>query len=562
MSYQVLARKWRPKDFSEVVGQEHVVQALSNSLDQNKIHQAFVLSGTRGVGKTTIARILAKSLNCEEGLDSTPCHQCSTCLSISDGSFMDFQEIDAASSRGVDDTKQLLETVMHMPSSSRYKVYLLDEVHMLSTQSFNMLLKTLEEPPEHVIFILATTLPEKIPATVLSRCLQFNLKNLTNRQLTDRLSFILKEEDVEFEMTALEQIARAGRGSLRDSLTITDQAIAFCEEKLSDSEVAKMLGTLPSDNVLKLVKSIAERDSKSLLRDLNEINQLSVDYLRLMDLILETLQLLAFAKVSKEILDEIDLSKKEALDLMGLLSEDELQLLYQIGLIAKRDMELAPSLSGGFDMALLRMVSFIPNELTETKKKANSKDLNENITTKETQIEEKAEIGQQSSIGVMKEESKPQLEPEPEPENGQELEPESVLEIELNITSKNWKETFDQLNLDPGTKQLASHCYFVKSDESVIYLSMPDEKLNVFSGKHRKQLQDALTDFFGFQCNLFLEAGGYSKDSPNEIKEEEKRKDLINAKKEIDEDPNVQSLVEAFGAKVIESSIEPRTESE
>ena len=558
MSYQVLARKWRPKDFSEVVGQEHVVQALSNSLDQNKIHQAFVLSGTRGVGKTTIARILAKSLNCEEGLDSTPCHQCSTCLSISDGSFMDFQEIDAASSRGVDDTKQLLETVMHMPSSSRYKVYLLDEVHMLSTQSFNMLLKTLEEPPEHVIFILATTLPEKIPATVLSRCLQFNLKNLTNRQLTDRLSFILKEEDVEFEMTALEQIARAGRGSLRDSLTITDQAIAFCEEKLSDSEVAKMLGTLPSDNVLKLVKSIAERDSKSLLRDLNEINQLSVDYLRLMDLILETLQLLAFAKVSKEILDEIDLNKKEALDLMGLLSEDELQLLYQIGLIAKRDMELAPSLSGGFDMALLRMVSFIPNELTETKKKANSKDLNENITSKETQIEEKAEIGQQSSIGVMKEESKPQL--EPEPENGQELEPESILEIELNITSKNWKETFDQLNLDPGTKQLASHCYFVKSDESVIYLSMPDEKLNVFSGKHRKQLQDALTDFFGFQCNLFLEAGGYSKDSPNEIKEEEKRKDLINAKKEIDEDPNVQSLVEAFGAKVIESSIEPRTE--
>ena len=562
MSYQVLARKWRPKDFSEVVGQEHVVQALSNSLDQNKIHQAFVLSGTRGVGKTTIARILAKSLNCEEGLDSTPCHQCSTCLSISDGSFMDFQEIDAASSRGVDDTKQLLETVMHMPSSSRYKVYLLDEVHMLSTQSFNMLLKTLEEPPEHVIFILATTLPEKIPATVLSRCLQFNLKNLTNRQLTDRLSFILKEEDVEFEMTALEQIARAGRGSLRDSLTITDQAIAFCEEKLSDSEVAKMLGTLPSDNVLKLVKSIAERDSKSLLRDLNEINQLSVDYLRLMDLILETLQLLAFAKVSKEILDEIDLNKKEALDLMGLLSEDELQLLYQIGLIAKRDMELAPSLSGGFDMALLRMVSFIPNELTETKKKANSKDLNENITSKETQIEKKAEIGQQSSIGVMKEESKPQLEPEPEPENGQELEPESILEIELNITSKNWKETFDQLNLDPGTKQLASHCYFVKSDESVIYLSMPDEKLNVFSGKHRKQLQDALTDFFGFQCNLFLEAGGYSKDSPNEIKEEEKRKDLITAKKEIDEDPNVKSLVEAFGAKVIESSIEPRTESE
>ncbi len=327
MSYQVLARKWRPNDFSEVVGQEHVVQALSNSLDNQKVHQAFVLSGTRGVGKTTIARILAKSLNCEEGLDSNPCGKCPTCLSIAEGSFMDFQEIDAASSRGVDDTKQLLETVMHMPSSSRYKVYLLDEVHMLSTQSFNMLLKTLEEPPEHVIFILATTLPEKIPATVLSRCLQFNLKNLTNKQLIERLSYILKEEDIDFDINAIEQIARAGRGSLRDSLTITDQAIAFCEGRLSDEAVANMLGTLPSDNVLKLITNIAQRDPKSLLKYLNEINQLSIDYFRLMDLILENLQLLSFAKVSEEILDEIDLNKGEALKLMELLSEEDLQML-------------------------------------------------------------------------------------------------------------------------------------------------------------------------------------------------------------------------------------------
>jgi DNA polymerase-3 subunit gamma/tau len=369
MSYQVLARKWRPNDFSEVVGQEHVVKALSNSLDQKKIHQAFVLSGTRGVGKTTIARILAKSLNCETGLDSKPCHQCSTCLSVSEGSFMDFQEIDAASSRGVDDTKQLLETVMHMPSASRYKVYLLDEVHMLSTQSFNMLLKTLEEPPEHVIFILATTLPEKIPATVLSRCLQFNLKNLTNSELIDRLSFILEQEKIDFDLNAIEQIARAGRGSLRDCLTITDQAIAFCENKLEDAEVARMLGTLPSDNVFKLINSIAERDSKSLLGDLNQIGQLSVDYFRLMDLVLETLQLLSFAKVSEEVFEELNLKKEEALALLAKLSEEDLQLLYQIGLIAKRDMELAPSLSSGFDMALLRMVTFIPNTLVETKKK-------------------------------------------------------------------------------------------------------------------------------------------------------------------------------------------------
>ena len=542
MSYQVLARKWRPNDFSEVVGQEHVVQALSNSLDNQKGHQAFVLSGTRGVGKTTIARILAKSLNCEEGLDSKPCGKCPTCLSIADGSFMDFQEIDAASSRGVDDTKQLLETVMHMPSSSRYKVYLLDEVHMLSTQSFNMLLKTLEEPPEHVIFILATTLPEKIPATVLSRCLQFNLKNLTNRQLTDRLSYILKEEGVEFDQTAIEQIARAGRGSLRDSLTITDQAIAFCEGRLSDSEVASMLGTLPSDNVLKLLKDIAERDSKSLLNNLNEISQLSVDYLRLIDLLLETIQLLAFAKVSDEILEEINLNKEEAIELMNILSEEDLQLLYQIGLIAKRDMELAPSLSGGFDMALLRMVSFIPNQPEQSKKKVKSS------------IEDKKDIDPLKE--VVKDENIKQSSLEDQ-NNKEDKEAEEII---FEISSANWKDIFEQLALDPGTKQLASHCHFIKVDETVIYLSMPEEKLNLFSGKHRKQLQDALSSFFCTPCNLFLEVGDYSEESPNKIKEEEKKIELRNAQKEIEDDPNVQSLIEAFGAKVIESSIEPRTE--
>tara|TARA_B100001758_G_scaffold216675_1_gene203070 strand:+ start:1554 stop:3203 length:1650 start_codon:yes stop_codon:yes gene_type:complete len=548
MSYQVLARKWRPNDFSEVVGQEHVVQALCNSLDQNKIHQAFVLSGTRGVGKTTIARILAKSLNCEVGLDSRPCHECSTCLSVAEGSFMDFQEIDAASSRGVDDTKQLLETVMHMPSSSRYKVYLLDEVHMLSTQSFNMLLKTLEEPPEHVIFILATTLPEKIPATVLSRCLQFNLKNLTNKQLTDRLSFILKEEKVDFDQMAIEQIARAGRGSLRDSLTITDQAIAFCEGKLSDSEVAAMLGTLPSDNVLKLLRDIADGDSKSLLASLNEINQLSVDYLRLMDLLLETIQLLSFAKVSHEILEEIDLNKEEALALLDNLTEEDLQLLYQIGLIAKRDMELAPSLSGGFDMALLRMVSFIPNQPDQTKKKANPSE----IETKDEGLQ-----NQENNLKHTKKVVEPIITIAEQSTNE---ENEELKDINLDISAKNWKTIFDQLNLDPGTKQLASHCYFVRTDETVIYLSMPEEKLNVFSGKHRKQLQDALTEFFDVSCNLFLEAGDFSEESPNQIKEEEKKKELKNAQKEIEDDPNIKSLVEAFGAKVIESSIEPRTE--
>ena len=540
MSYQVLARKWRPNDFSEVVGQEHVVQALSNSLDQNKIHQAFVLSGTRGVGKTTIARILAKSLNCEQGLDSKPCHKCSTCESVAEGSFMDFQEIDAASSRGVDDTKQLLETVMYMPSASRYKVYLLDEVHMLSTQSFNMLLKTLEEPPEHVIFILATTLPEKIPATVLSRCLQFNLKNLTNRQLTDRLKFILNEEEISFEDSAIEQIAMSGRGSLRDALTITDQAIAYCDGKLTDQEVSDMLGTLPADNIFNLISCVGKGDAVSLLEALKKIGEQSIDYFRLMDLILENIQLLTFAKVSEETLDDIEIKKEDFKSLMNLFSAEDLQLIYQIGLIAKRDMELAPNLSSGFDMAMLRMLSFIPKEL-EDKKKVHKEELNR---------EDSPKVEKLQSIEKIEIEEKPITEA---------LEPTSINVTEsLSISTSNWKSIFDALILDPGTKQLASHCYFIKVDETVIYLSMPEEKLNIFSGKHRKQFQDSISEYFGTPCNLFFESGEGSENSPNKIKEQEKRKELEDAQKAIEDDPNVKSLVEAFGAEVIESSIEPR----
>ena len=539
MSYQVLARKWRPNDFSEVVGQEHVVQALSNSLDNQKVHQAFVLSGTRGVGKTTIARILAKSLNCEEGLDSKPCGKCPTCLSIADGSFMDFQEIDAASSRGVDDTKQLLETVMYMPSASRYKVYLLDEVHMLSTQSFNMLLKTLEEPPEHVIFILATTLPEKIPATVLSRCLQFNLKNLTNKQLTNRLKFILNEEGISFEDSAVEQIAMSGRGSLRDALTITDQAIAYCDGTLTDQQVSDMLGTLPSDNIFNLISCIGEGDAVSLLEALKRIGEQSIDYFRLMDLILENIQLLTFAKVSEDTLDDIALKKEDFKSLMNLFSEEDLQLIYQIGLIAKRDMELAPNLSSGFDMAMLRMLSFIPKEL-ENKKKVHKEELKKEVSPKTKKLK---------SIEKIEVQEKPFTE----------FESASIELIEtLPITTSNWKDIFDALSLDPGTKQLASHCYFVKVDETVIYLSMPEEKLNIFSGKHRKQFQDSISKYFGTPCNLFFESGEGSENSPNKIKEQEKRKELEDAQKAIEDDPNVRSLVEAFGAEVIESSIEPR----
>ena len=544
MSYQVLARKWRPRDFSEVVGQEHVVQALTNALDQNKIHQAYVLSGTRGVGKTTIARILSKSLNCETGLDSQPCHKCSTCESIADGSFMDFQEIDAASSRGVDDTKQLLETVMHMPSASRYKVYLLDEVHMLSTQSFNMLLKTLEEPPEHVIFILATTLPEKIPATVLSRCLQFNLKNLTPTQLNERLSYILKEEQIKFDTQAVEQICRSGRGSLRDCLTITDQAIAYCDGHLTDEGIAQMLGTLPFDHVNLILSFIAKKDAVNLLQFLKDISQISVDYLRLMDLILETIQLVTFAQVSEDILDETEVKKSALTELASTLSEDDLQILYQIGLIAKRDMTMAPSLSSGFEMALLRMVSFLPGEINETKKKVKTVIQKTNLTeTVNKSSKDNSSVLHSASLN----------------KEVKEVQKNSDTDVKhLDISLDNWNLVFTSLDLDAGTRQLASHCSFVKADDSVLYLSMPEEKLNLFNGKHRQELQNKLSDYLKKDCNIFLEEGEFSQDSPNQIKAKEKRKIQDEAERAIKDDPKVKKIIEEFGAKVIESTVIPR----
>jgi DNA polymerase-3 subunit gamma/tau len=564
MSYQVLARKWRPTDFSEVVGQEHVVKALSNALDQNKIHQAYVLSGTRGVGKTTIARILSKSLNCEKGLDSKPCHECPTCISISEGSFMDFQEIDAASSRGVDDTKQLLETVMYMPSSSRYKVYLLDEVHMLSPQSFNMLLKTLEEPPEHVIFILATTLPEKIPATVLSRCLQFNLKNLTPTQLKERLEVILKDEGISFDQGSISQIARAGRGSLRDCLTITDQAIAYCNGELTDEGISEMLGTLSFDHVNKLLASIVSHDAKALLLQLKEVSQLSIDYMRLMDLILETIQHLAVAQISPESLLDVDVKKEEIIALSDGLTLDEVQILYQIGLLAKRDMDLAPDIASGFEMALLRMLAFVPKE--KNKEVYKKKPINSEVETiqgEEGSLKVNLMQGPESKISLEEEGSVEDLESSVkkidaiEAEEGS-IEESDVVKTNIQIDLSNWNDTFKLLDLDLGTKQLASHCSFVRTDDSVIYLSMPEEKLELFSGKHRQRLQESISIFLGHDCNVFFESGEISNQSPNKIKAAEKDKIKIEAENAIKEDPNVKILLDSLDGKIIDSSIEPR----
>lgn len=541
MSYQVLARKYRPKNFSEVVGQDHVVKALSNSLDGDQIHQAYLLSGTRGVGKTTIGRILTKSLNCEEGLTSKPCNNCNTCISINEGSFMDFQEVDAASRRGVEETQQLLETVLHMPGSSRYKVYLIDEVHMLSKHSFNALLKTLEEPPPHVVFILATTEPESVPATVLSRCLQFHLKNITSSELIGRLEFILKEENISFDKGSLSQLAKAARGSLRDCLTVTDQAIAFTDGKLKEEEISEMLGTLPQDQIFQILEAIIENDPTSLLTTLKEISSMSVDYQRLMDLLLEAIQNIALIKLSPSVAEELDIDKKRIEKLSSLISQTDIQIMYQIGLIAKRDLDLAPNMDDGFEMAMLRMLSFLPDADQEGKKK---------VKTESREInkpEEKDTIDVQEDKRAVIEEEVPQ---------------NKVKDISSKeINPENWNLIFESLELDPATRQLLSYSSFKKVDESVIYFSMPEEKLLLLNGKHRQRFNEALEGSLGKEVTVFFEEGNISDDSPKVNRDKEKLRELNEAANSLNEDPNVKHILDSLGGKIIESSIK-RKEAE
>lgn len=361
MSYQVLARKWRPATFEQMVGQAHVLKALVNSLDQQRLHHAYLFTGTRGVGKTTIARLLAKSLNCEVGVSSKPCGQCSACTEIAEGRFVDLIEVDAASRTRVEDTRELLENVQYAPTRGRYKVYLIDEVHMLSVSSFNALLKTLEEPPPHVKFLLATTDPQKLPVTVLSRCLQFNLKNMTRESIVSYLNSILGQEQVPFDEPALWLLAEAASGSMRDALSLTDQAIAYGEGELRETDVATMLGTVDLKRVLHLVKGLIEKDADSLMQQVASIAEHAPDYRTLLNELLSTLHRVAIAQAAPAALDNSKGDRDAIAALATQAQAEDIHLFYQIGTMAAKDLALAPSERAGFEMALLRMLAFSPS---------------------------------------------------------------------------------------------------------------------------------------------------------------------------------------------------------
>ncbi|WP_432472659.1 DNA polymerase III subunit gamma/tau [Amphritea sp. HPY] len=360
MSYQVLARKWRPARFQEMVGQEHVLKALVNALDDDRLHHAYLFTGTRGVGKTSIARLFAKSLNCETGVSSTPCGECSACREISEGRFVDLIEVDAASRTKVEDTRELLENVQYAPTHGRFKVYLIDEVHMLSTHSFNALLKTLEEPPPHVKFLLATTDPQKLPVTILSRCLQFNLKNMIPERIVDHLSHVLAAENISFEEPALWLLARSADGSMRDALSLTDQAIAFGAGEINEADVRAMLGTIDSRLVYRLVECLSQHDARTLLSAVEDLSRFSPDYNTVLGDMISLLHRIALAQVVPDAIDNGMGDREQVLQLAGSLRAEDVQLFYQTALVGRKDLPFVPDSREGLEMVLLRMLAFRP----------------------------------------------------------------------------------------------------------------------------------------------------------------------------------------------------------
>ena len=408
MSYQVLARKWRSRTFKELVGQAHVLQALVNALDNDRLHHAYLFTGTRGVGKTSIARILAKCLNCEEGVSSDPCGVCAACREIDEGRFVDLIEVDAASRTRLEDTKELLDNVQYAPTRGRFKVYLIDEVHMLSTHSFNALLKTLEEPPPHIKFLLATTDPHKLPITILSRCLQFSLKNMQPEKVVEHLQHVLDSEKVAYEVPALWQLGRAADGSMRDALSLTDQAIAYCGDKLTSQAVTAMLGTIDQDQVYRVLDALVAGQASAVLDAVCELAEHSPDYVAVLGDMLSALHRIALAQAIPDVVDNSQGDRERILELAGKVTAEDVQLYYQTGMIGRRDLPLAPDPRAGFEMVLLRMLAFRPD----------------GVPTDPQQALPGGDSSQRESQSAPAASSEPRSEPEePEPRGG---EPEPV----------------------------------------------------------------------------------------------------------------------------------------
>ncbi len=544
MSYLVLARKWRPRTFTELVGQEHAVRALANALDAGRVHHAFLFTGTRGVGKTTIARLLAKALNCESGPTSTPCGKCDACREIDEGRFVDLIEVDAASRSKVEDTRDLLENVQYAPARGRYKVYLIDEVHMLSGHSFNAFLKTLEEPPPHVKFLLATTDPQKLPITVVSRCLQFHLKRLPPGLIVDRLAMILAAEKVETEAAALPLIARAADGSLRDALSLLDQALAFGGGRVGEADVRSMLGTIDRSHVLRLVECLAAGDAVGVIAILTALDEQAPDYDQVLVELAAVFQRLALEQVvpgsAGDLYDASWLAAQAAR-----LGADELQLYYQIALMGRRDLGLAPESRTGFEMTLLRMLAFRPAGPVPAPAPA-------------------APL----PGGAVR--PAPPARPAPAaagPASAVAPAPPALASTTLPGTAaapSDWPSLLQQLDLTGAARQLAANCLWLGEEAGVIRLRLDRRSELMRTPQIEERLAQALSRQRGTPTRVILEreeapadADTEGADTPARREARAAEAELATARVALEADPTVRALRERFGASVAADSVKP-----
>jgi DNA polymerase III subunit gamma/tau len=532
MSYVVLARKWRPKSFAEMVGQEHVLRALSNALDSGKVHHAFLFTGTRGVGKTTVARILAKSLNCEtQGVSSHPCGTCAACREIDEGRFVDLIEVDAASRTKVDDTREMLDNVQYAPTRGRYKVYLIDEVHMLSSHSFNALLKTLEEPPPHVKFLLATTDPQKLPITVLSRCLQFSLKRLSAALIGERLKFVAAAENLGFEPSAIALLARAAEGSMRDALSLLDQLIAFGGGSVSDANARSMLGTIDRGHVGRIIEALAGGDGATLLAVVKDLDRDAPDYDRALIELAAFLQRIAIVQVVPEAAPQDEEFDAELLTrLAAAISPEDAQLYYQIALGGRRDLAMAPEPRLGFEMTLLRMLAFRPEAAVIGTGAAPV------VSTQPAKAGSAAAVVKTASVAVAA----------------------VVAAVRpTSIDAGNWSAVVEAAGLSGMVRQLALNCVPASFEHSLLTLKLDQTAADRVTKVIEDKLVQGLSKYLGREIRVAFEATQTGLDSPARQRLQAEQDRIARAASAFDSDPAVKGLRERFGADVDSASVKP-----
>jgi DNA polymerase-3 subunit gamma/tau len=539
MSYTALARKWRPRSFQEMAGQQHVLRALTNALDSGRIHHAFLFTGTRGVGKTTVARLFAKALNCERGVSSTPCGVCSACTAIDAGRFVDLIEVDAASRTKVDDTRELLDNVQYLPSLGRFKVYLIDEVHMLTNHSFNALLKTLEEPPEHVKFLLATTDPQKLPVTVLSRCLQFNLSRLPTAVIGARLTTILEAEGVAAEPAGVQLIARAGDGSLRDALSLLDQLLAFAGGAVTELAAQQMLGTVDRQQVAQVARRLAARDGAGLLRYAQEMREWSVDPAQVLEELATLFTQVALRQVVADAppTDE-DYAPELIAELAAGIPAEDLQVFYQIALLGRRDLVLHTDPAVGFVMTLLRMLAFQPGgsggAAGAVPAPAAARAAAQGAAPATAPVTGLAG-GPPAASAVSAGAASPPL--------------------DVPLDAAHWAGVVASLDLAGAARQLAANSVFLRREGALVHLALDPAKRVLQSRALEDKLAQALTRAYGTPLRLSIELVAATADTPARAELLKADAELQSARENLAADPAVRALQERFGASMLADSV-------